>query len=1738
MKKVFILAGLLGVLVCPAGQIREIKTPPVAYANRGVVVDGDLGEWKKDAFARVVSLGTSEESIVHNVLSKSAFPYAETATYFSLQYDSENLYLATNWDDRSPAREGDGVTFSLVGEAQGKVAFAPVDGGKGVRVRVFGHGTWKDAAQATAKIRLRPDGSGWAMEAAVPWRELTGAPEVPSGDITAAWQFTWSGLDVAEIKKFSLPDLIAYVHTSMGVLTAEPQFRNHPHLPHPNQWGNVHFGKGADATDQRRETLVTDVTDMGCPRAKGVTVDGKLNDWKDGAWAAFAQLGDLLDNLYSGRVALAFDDDNLYVAGVLSHATGKPFNAMPAAVKQGFRGGDAMQMRLGDGKGFKVSFCASFDAQAGKPALTVDGTAHGFDSLLARGAELAFGAAENGYAFEMKVPWRALLLPGVAQPKAGEVWKATFQPWWQVGSNAFNYVTPLVFKSQEALRVTYTMPRDGSAAVGIFDKNGRILRQLVKGDFRAKGENVEAWDGKDQYGNFVEPGSYVVKAIVTDEIKAEYVFTLGNPGNPPWPTADGTGDWLSDEAPPQAMATDGENVYVAAPGNEKGFAVMKLDAKGQRQWGANEPFFPRVVSISYCDGKLYALFSGPEMTNNDWVFNGKNAIGRAVLIVYDAATGQKIDFSVKEPRKIITTWPYREDVTPLWEMIQKRNFAPGRYIGQPRYWAANMGETCNAIGVAATPERIVVSRIYDNKLEFYDPKTAVKTGELPLAEPAGLHALKDQSILAVSGKTVVRISRDNQVTPLVTKGLEAPVAVTMDKDGFIYVSDWAGAMQVKKFKVGGLLRFARNDAAELVATIGRTGGRAWLGDWEPDGMLMPHGLAVTDDGRLFVAEADMSPKRISVWNTKTGAFEKDWLGPTAYGGCTYFWYDPDEPNLIHHSASVYEIGWKPGAEKILRTEMRRMSMDEYFMPNPNNTVFTAPKIVTHAGKKFLFLVGQKHAVVLRVEGKKLVPCAAVGGLHRYTTDDGTGEQVWDSDIKRHMYRNTRPEVFRHHKGDNYTWVDRNGDGLIQPAEMKFKKTLTRGGVAQPGEQYEYHTDGGGSVDSTGAVYFAGFGRAEDVIYRLAPQTWSAHGPVFDIEDVKVFYSVDTTKMNLGGWVHNKGVYVDSKDRVYVPTNASSVPEHMRAKFKDTILVFDVDGRLLWTMARPPDMEKTSFGASNFVGEWQFKNIGNVVCSWHWWWNFRPYFVSEDGLYLGTALEETKLGPSALWSESCTYFLQKPDGTAYLVNSANQAFHFHRMHGFENAVRVAAPFTVSAADLARAREVAKIVRKAPLPKREISVRACAPGAARIDGDLADWKGAPFVSLDGGKGRRARLALGRMGDRLLLAADVDDPTPMRQVGSDYQCLFTTGDVVDLMLATDPAADPNRRAAAPGDKRLSITEFNGRMVAVLSEPKVAGFTGKAHQLMAARLDRIALLDNARIALTRRANGYALEAAIPLADLGLAADSSATLRGDLGVVFSDSIGGRELRLYHYNKKTEMVADLTTEATLQPAEWGNIHFPLGLNALKDGDLEGALQSDKRRGWMMDHAANGGAAKMDARVAFNGGKSLLLQMTEGVTFSDEALRDRDYEVFRRAANGGKGSAHVSMAQIIPVVGGTDYRARFRYRAEGLKNENRRPGADRGYVAARIYVSFHGADGRHLANRGIAGLDTDSNDWVEVSSANEFNVGGGLAAPPGATFAIVSVKFTCLAPNRKPKLWLDAFELTPVKAAAARRSSAD
>ena len=786
-----------------------------------------------------------------------------------------------------------------------------------------------------------------------------------------------------------------------------------------------------------------------------------------------------------------------------------------------------------------------------------------------------------------------------------------------------------------------------------------------------------------------------------------------------------------------------------------------------------------------------------------------------------------------------------------------------------------------------------------------------------------------------------------------------------------------------------------------------------------------------------------------------------------------------------------------------------MSRAAAFTPN-GMAGMPGSRTIVRGGRQYVYVSnGGYGMVVFRHEGDLLKPVAAVGCLGRFTTNDGTGLAIWDSDLGRHMIDGYYPDFFRGHSGDNYVWIDKNGDGEVQPDEMQWAHTLSRGERYVAGVLPESTVSWGFGVGPDGAIYLGGFCADRNVVSRLDLQGIAPSGaPLYDLKTAAPIV-VDASSDGL------QGLFVDADNHLVITR-----PYEGRGS-KHALDCYDRNGRPLWSLAAPTGHQQADdLLADNVAGEFRTPGGARVLATWLWHGDYKPYLLTSDGLYLGSLLDDTRLGPLSTWDESYKHYFQAPDGSAYIVNGANDAFHIDKIVGLERLHRFSAPLSVSEADLkAAAIATPATVATAELPPPNLTV-TWLPTPPAIDGDLHDWNLDHGVVLRGSKGRTARAALGRDKDRLYLAYEVHGARLVNK-GGNWQTLFTSGDCVDLMLHVGPYR--SHFAPAEGDERLLLSLYQGRPIAVLYRPVVPG-TSTATRLMGATIDRIVKLPAADIAFRRSGDSYTLEAAVPLTDLGIDPVQQEDLHGDVGIVYADETGSnRSLRLYYYNHETAMTADLTTEATLQPGNWGELGMPLGPNLLKNGDFEEPLAASPDQGWAVVSARSGATAAISDALAYSGSHALLLQATIPVLFSPAAYQLPDYGDFVKSANTGKGGGYVEVRQRVPVTGGKRYSLRFHLRTEDFPGgENKHPGPNRGYVSLQAWLHWEGSGGSVWALN-----YQDSNpQWMTLRDArfNYYGVRMPYTAPPGATSVTVQFNLADNFARRLPKAYLDGVDL--------------
>lgn len=221
-----------------------------------------------------------------------------------------------------------------------------------------------------------------------------------------------------------------------------------------------------------------------------------------------------------------------------------------------------------------------------------------------------------------------------------------------------------------------------------------------------------------------------------------------------------------------------------------------------------------------------------------------------------------------------------------------------------------------------------------------------------------------------------------------------------------------------------------------------------------------------------------------------------------------------------------------------------------------------------------------------------------------------------------------------------------------------------------------------------------------------------------------------------------------------------------------------------------------------------------------------------------------------------------------------------------------------------------------------------GPPQADEPAAD----PAIVLRSGEEKDAdtlaRIWLSYDAKNLYLRYRVFDTSPLCNSGQEAKTLFKTGDSVDLQLGLNPKAAAGRTAPEEGDLRLLMTQTAQGPAAVLYRYRVPGTADPVRfwsPVGEVTVDRVEQPKAIELVTEKLKDGYVLRAVIPwsaLAGKELAAPTGTTLRGDVGVLFSDPDGATTVeRVYWSNKDTSVVADVPSEIRLHPDRWGRLNF-------------------------------------------------------------------------------------------------------------------------------------------------------------------------------------------------------------------------
>lgn len=1101
------------------------------------------------------------------------------------------------------------------------------------------------------------------------------------------------------------------------------------------------------------------------------------------------------------------------------------------------------------------------------------------------------------------------------------------------------------------MAIPVRLPRPGLVTLVIEDAAGVRVRNLISETPLPAGDSIVWWDGLDDRrrdtnaaahavyhvpGSPVAPGTYTVRGLVHDPLDLVYEFAVYNPGNPPWRTASRTSEWLTNHTPPSAVCFVPGGVVPVREGQteappqvligsfvaEGGSGLAWVDLDGRKLHGQ------MWLGGVWTGARFLARDPGPQpvpgvyaYAASSWKgdkYNDNQAELRLHKLVNDAQRRAA-------PRD--TRFGTGED-PPVLEPTWKFPAAAQEGIG----------------GLAAWNGLLLVSLPRLDSVLVVDVAAGTALGLAPLPQPRGLVTDAAGHLFAVSGTRVLRFTLPPRpgggadtldlgpAQPVVGDGLGDPQQLALDAAGSLYVGD-AATNQVKVFTPDG----------RLVRTVGDAGQPA-AGPYAPTLMHNPQGLAIDERGRLWVAEDDHQPKRVSVW-TPDGRLERAFYGPPEYGGGGVL--DPQDPRRFYLRGMTFALDWKRGLAD-LRAIRWRPGPDDFRLPAGPHAG-GPPDTPLYVGRRRYYTNcftssptgGTAVTSIWRETGDIAVPVAAFGNAQHW---EWLRDPVFAERIPAEARNPRKPEQPPDFGKVLFVWSDLNGDGAGQPGEVVLRAGTVGSGVTVGHDL---------SLVTAQAV-------------RYAPVGFTGAGvPLYDLDRGEVLCPGTQRPTSSGG-----GQVLLARDGRTVLTTAP-------APFAPQSVGGAAGGVARWSypspwpglhashIAPPPEFPGDLIGTTRLLGPsftldtpardelWAINGNKGTV-----------YLFTTDGLFVSTLFQDTRT-PHSAWSERpraergmsvsdltnneesfWPSITRTRDGRVFVVTNYPALL---RVDGLDSLRRLpdrqievtAAHLQAARASQLEAERQRQAATAAPAPLR-VALLTTPP---TVDGRLDEWPVARFVTIDvrqkqvGDWGRRkqeTQAALAVCGDRLYAAFRTGEPRALDNAGGSLPNLFKTGGALDLMLGTDPAA-PARQAAAAGDLRLLVAQVKGQPVAVLYRPVVPGHAGDGvpfgSPLRTIRFDEVrdvsAELVFAQGTETTEPGkgkppvtgpGGDFEFSVPLATLGLGPAPGLSLRGDVGVLRGSGLETTQ-RAYWHNKATGLVSDIPSEAELTPHLWGTLEF-------------------------------------------------------------------------------------------------------------------------------------------------------------------------------------------------------------------------
>ena len=1215
------------------------------------------------------------------------------------------------------------------------------------------------------------------------------------------------------------------------------------------------------------------------PAPGKVTIDGKLDDWDLSGQIEMYVVSETKD-VQSAKFALMYDHEALYLSGVVRDLSPMMNRHDPRVTGDKGWDADACQFRLtlDPSQAYPVPENQFMYSGANHPKDTRDDLRHltlwyytdraepclqmhmGMSYRLPRPEWAPFGVVPSdlfeakyvkaedgrGYTFEYRIPWSTL---GARAPlKGGDIVAGTVQ---------FNWGAQDGLKTGGGSAWAY----DGMSGPGFTFQNAAVWGKLIFADRgHLPRDLVEAGVPTEKplplkfAYDLPEDGQITLQLFDQDHLARRILVAQGDRHKGPnielW-------DGMDDEGKPLAAGTYACKGIIHQPiqseflfsAHNSGQPPYPTD-DGKGGWGGDHG----------CPTACSAVPGGMLLS---W-----NACEYGWGIIKVDLQGRK-QWGSKACATVVANDGNRF-YTSLGHGVSAFEIADGRPVnfgsGSPSLTPPPGGDAASdtVAGLACGGGKIYVSYPGRNLIGIYDSASGRLETTWQVAAPGAIAPRLEAGLVAISQGKLVEVV-NGRTAPLNDQGLDNPAGVAVAANGEIFVSNAGIQQDIAVFAPSG----------KLLRRIGKAGGRPAVGDYDPSGVYMPGGLAIDESSRLWVAEQTDGPKRISVWDTGTGAFEREFFGGSSYFGYAYI--NPAVPDEIYCHNVLWHIDWDKRTTTPISTIWRKTAPEMIEEPNPDGYQGLFRSLTAANGRQYALANGRFKSILYRRDGNIFRPFLATFNISRgWSLWGGLGIPELDDPAK--------------FPDGGYIWQDANGDGLVQTSEVhRF-----------PYPQFK-------AIDRNLAIWTTGGA-------LLKPVKWLENGqPVYDPEKTDKSFLAGTPNANAQVWL-------DPDGSVYTYGGTPSLAK------------WSADGKLVWgyphivewrdALSLPLVKAGVLHGMTGGLGV-----AGSFTGNMSY---FGPcHLFEKDGIYAAAVMRDGRTGglgpdigqPEGQGGELVSVITREGTAPRTLLLAGGQDGRVTEIHGLDTVKPLPAwDFTLSTAEVSAA---AQSLADYNLRNGRTDRLAIADGRNKLD-----TAGSVSKSLDGARRFTARAA--RDDKNVYLRFDVIAPNELINAISDPKLVFKGGNCLDIQIGCDPAADPKRKAPVPGDLRLLVTQQSapdGKAVkpyAVIFRPMVRNFKGQPIVLRSPTgqesFDEITVVDNVGLDYRKTPDGFTAVVTIPLEAIGLAPRKGQAIRMDLGYLYGNATGTQiAARSYWMNNSfsANVVNDVPNESRLEPEEWG-----------------------------------------------------------------------------------------------------------------------------------------------------------------------------------------------------------------------------